>query len=65
MASDSYEGERPSSSVGLCATCRHAHVITSARGSQFLLCRLSVSDPLFAKYPRLPVLRCGGHTSYE
>ena len=47
---------------GLCATCRHAEVITSDRGSQFLLCGLSRSDPRFAKYPRLPVLACSGWT---
>jgi hypothetical protein len=65
MPSDSYDGERPSSSTGLCATCRHAEVIRSARGSQFLLCRFSFSDPLFPKYPRLPVLLCAAFTKHE
>lgn len=47
-------------SVGLCARCRHATVVHSARGSGFWRCRRSVHDPRFPKYPRLPVLRCTG-----
>ena len=47
--------------VGLCADCRHAGQVTSARGSLFWLCRLAARDPAFAKYPRLPVLRCLGY----
>jgi hypothetical protein len=46
--------------LGLCATCLHARLISSAKGSQFLLCQLSQSDPAFPKYPRLPVLSCSG-----
>jgi len=49
------------STLGLCANCRHARQIESAKGSQFLLCQLSQSDPNFRKYPRLPVLRCSGY----
>jgi len=49
------------SSVGLCATCRHARVIRSAKGSVFYSCELSRTDPCFVKYPRLPVLTCQGH----
>ena len=48
-------------SIGLCARCRHAERITSARGSTFYLCRLSTTDPRFPKYPRLPVLACDGY----
>jgi hypothetical protein len=47
--------------LGLCATCLHARTIESAKGSQFLLCQLSQSDPAFPKYPRLPVLACSGY----
>jgi hypothetical protein len=47
--------------VGLCAECRHASRVTSARGSIFWLCKLAARDPSFARYPRLPVLRCPGH----
>jgi hypothetical protein len=35
-------------------------MITSAKGSSFLRCSLSDSDERFAKYPRLPVLKCLG-----
>ncbi len=48
-------------SLGLCVTCVHARPIESAKGSQFLLCRLSETDPRFPKYPPLPVLTCSGH----
>jgi hypothetical protein len=49
-------------SLGLCADCVHARIISSAKGSTFLLCQLSQSDPHFMKYPRLPVIRCSGYT---
>jgi hypothetical protein len=48
-------------SLGLCASCLHARPVESAKGSQFLLCLLSQSDPHFPKYPRLPVLSCSGY----
>jgi hypothetical protein len=51
----------PSSAAGLCATCRYAQRIASSKGSEFLLCDLSKSDPRFPKYPRLPVLSCSGY----
>jgi hypothetical protein len=47
--------------AGLCASCVHAQDVTSARGSQFVLCRLSATDPRFPKYPRLPVVACAGY----
>jgi hypothetical protein len=47
--------------IGLCETCRHARVIRSDRGSVFYLCQLSFTDPSFSKYPRLPVMECGGY----
>jgi hypothetical protein len=47
--------------VGLCRTCAHVKLIASPRGSTFYLCRLSETDPRFAKYPRLPVIRCAGY----
>lgn len=36
-------------------------LITSGRGSQFLLCRKSKDDPRFAKYPPQPIGRCSGY----
>src|ERR1700687_6008128 len=47
--------------MGLCAECVHARRIESERGSVVILCERSVSDAAFAKYPRLPVLRCAGY----
>ena len=48
--------------VGLCAQCRHADVVRSAR-STFYRCRLSFTDARFPKYPALPVLECAGFES--
>ncbi len=47
--------------AGLCSDCEHARRVTSARGSVFFLCAMHDRDPRFAKYPRLPVLRCSGY----
>jgi hypothetical protein len=47
---------------GCCADCSHARVVRSAKGSIFTLCERSFAEPTrFAKYPRLPVLRCEGY----
>ncbi|MEA3199841.1 MAG: hypothetical protein QOE90_1269 [Thermoplasmata archaeon] len=46
---------------GLCGTCRHARRSDAPR-SAFWLCRRSATEPeRYARYPRLPVLRCVGH----
>jgi len=50
-----------SEAVGLCSDCEHARIIRSDRGSVFYLCRLSATNPSFAKYPRLPMLSCTGY----
>jgi hypothetical protein len=47
--------------AGLCARCVHAQLVTSSRGSTFVLCRLSFTDPQFRRYPPLPVLACAGY----
>lgn len=47
--------------IGLCATCRHARPVTSARSSTFWRCALNEGDRRFPKYPRLPVLACDGY----
>ena len=49
------------SNAGLCPDCLHSRRIESARGSAFILCELSRTDPRFPKYPRLPVLTCAGY----
>jgi hypothetical protein len=51
--------------IGLCADCRYARVVQSSRHSTFYLCRRSASDPCYAKYPRLPVLRCAGYEATD
>jgi hypothetical protein len=45
---------------GLCGGCVHARVVKTARGSRFLFCELSRTDPRFPRYPNLPVLACDG-----
>ena len=52
---------RDSSRIGLCADCRYAQQIESARGATFYLCERSASDQRFQKYPNLPVVQCSGH----
>ena len=51
--------------AGLCASCSHVQVVKTSKGSTFVLCRLSESDPGFRKYPVLPVVQCGGYQSRE
>ena len=51
--------------AGLCASCLHAHTIESSKGATFIRCELSFTDPRFARYPRLPMLRCEGYESRD
>jgi hypothetical protein len=44
----------------LCETCAHVKRYGNDRGSVFLQCGRAKDDARFAKYPRLPVLRCEG-----
>ena len=53
--------DREVAHAGLCSDCLHAGRVESARGSVFILCNLSLTDPRFPKYPRLPVLACDGY----
>ena len=43
--------------AGLCDRCVHQKLIQNTRGSTFSMCK----HPELPKYPRLPVVRCGGH----
>jgi hypothetical protein len=45
----------------LCETCERMREVVTPRGSRFLLCRLSLTDPSYLKYPPQPVARCAGH----
>jgi len=46
---------------GLCPSCQHLKVVTSGKGSTFILCRRATDDPRYPKYPPQPVMRCAGH----
>src|SRR3984957_7537770 len=58
---NAFNNGKSEESSGLCADCFHSRSVESSRGSVFLLCELSRSDPRFTKYPRLPVLSCPGY----
>ena len=47
--------------AGLCDTCRHQYLVRTTRGSTFSRCERSKADPVYPKYPRLPVTTCAGH----
>jgi hypothetical protein len=53
--------------AGLCDRCRYGNVITSDRGSRFMFCGKSKTDPRYPRYPRLPVRECDGfeEVSYD
>jgi len=46
--------------VGLCRRCQHARQVPTGR-TLYWMCELSLTDPAYAKYPRLPVLACPGY----
>ncbi len=45
---------------GLCPICAHRREVPNTRGSVFLLCERSRSEPEYPRYPRQPVLSCPG-----
>lgn len=45
--------------IGLCRDCRHARQVPADRAT-YWLCRRSVDDPTFPRYPRLPIRSCRG-----
>jgi hypothetical protein len=47
--------------VGLCLTCRWMRAVTNRRGSTFYRCGRADTDPRFARYPALPMLKCIGY----
>lgn len=55
------ETKTPRPDIGLCATCRNMREIKSDRGSDFYMCRLSLTDARFPKYPAVPVRNCSGY----
>ena len=51
----------PGTLAGLCSDCQHCRIVKSDRAT-FYMCRLSLTNPEYRKYPPLPVLRCPGYS---
>ena len=49
----------------LCETCTWMREVITPKGSRFLLCQLSQTDPDYPKYPAQPVVRCDGYREKE
>jgi hypothetical protein len=49
----------------LCETCAWVREVITPKGSRFMLCRLSQTDPDYPKYPPQPVVRCDGCRKQE
>jgi hypothetical protein len=49
----------------VCETCAWMREITTPKGTRFLLCQLSQSNPNYPKYPPQPVVRCDGYQDKE
>jgi hypothetical protein len=49
----------------LCETCASMREVLTPKGSRFLLCQLSRTDPAFPKYPPQPIVRCNGYRLRE
>ncbi len=45
----------------LCLSCLYLRTVSTARGSQFILCLLSEERSEYRKYPPQPVLDCEGY----
>ena len=50
---------------GLCGRCTWARQVSTARGSGFVRCGRSDSDPGYPRYPALPVRHCEGFRRSE
>lgn len=60
MSDDRRDLERLSVPAGLCSTCEHLRLLSSAR-SVFVRCGLAETDRRFSRYPPLPVAACPGY----
>jgi hypothetical protein len=45
----------------LCERCAWLREVRTPKGSRFLLCRRSQTDPAYPRYPPQPVVRCAGY----
>src|SRR5437879_11729533 len=59
------QGEAGDMSRSLCETCAWMREVVTPKGSRFLLCQLSQTDPAYPKYPPQPVVRCDGYQKEE
>ena len=48
--------------AGGCVSCVYARLIRAKANDVYYFCERSVNDPRYARYPRLPMLTCEGHT---
>ena len=60
-----YPGTVVSMTASLCETCAFMREVDTPKGSRFLLCQLSASNPDYPKYPPQPVVRCNGYQQKE
>ena len=51
--------------AGLCPGCRFVRRVATRRGAEFLLCRRSIEESRFERYPRQPVGICVGYEEEE
>ncbi len=49
----------------LCEICALMREVVTPKGSRFLLCQLSQTDPACAKYSPQPVVQCDGYQKKE
>ena len=45
---------------GLCPACAHVRLVPG-RAAVFYLCKRSLTDPRFPRYPPIPVVDCSGY----
>ena len=45
----------------LCESCVSMGEVITPKGSRFLLCQLSITNPDYPKYPPQPMVRCDGY----
>jgi len=49
----------------LCEWCASMREVITPKGSRFLLCQLSISNPDYPKYPPQPIVTCDGYQKKE
>ena len=45
----------------LCESCCWMRAVATPKGSRFLLCQLSKTNPVYVKYPPQPMVVCNGY----